>query len=193
MKSESKLGHHPKAKSQSIQSKWVKIKSIWNQHDMGHPARLFYGVPRAVRREPTFLVPWFNCTGVSRGLTGNSVVGRRRAVGPLASLRADNPPFSRGAERMGHPGCGVGGVRVWGVRFRYACDPDSDRQPRESAREAAARCVRGQCAAGCGLVAIEGETLIEEALRSGLTLKTVFVSERREARGGCRARLRCCI
>lgn len=32
-----------------------------------------------------------------------------------------------------------------------------------------------------GLVAIEGEHLIEEALRSGITLKTVFLSERREA------------
>ncbi len=35
-----------------------------------------------------------------------------------------------------------------------------------------------------GLVAIEGETLIAEALRSGLLLKTVFVSERREVPRG---------
>jgi TrmH family RNA methyltransferase len=35
-----------------------------------------------------------------------------------------------------------------------------------------------------GLVAIEGETLVREALRSGLLLKTVFVSERREVPGG---------
>jgi TrmH family RNA methyltransferase len=39
----------------------------------------------------------------------------------------------------------------------------------------------GSARLGAGLVAIEGETLIEEALRSGLTLKTVFVSEGREA------------
>jgi TrmH family RNA methyltransferase len=39
----------------------------------------------------------------------------------------------------------------------------------------------GNARLGAGLVAIEGETLIEEALRSGLTLKTVFVCERREA------------
>src|SRR6266581_4487638 len=32
-----------------------------------------------------------------------------------------------------------------------------------------------------GLVAIEGDHLLEEALRSGMVLKTVFVSERREA------------
>lgn len=32
-----------------------------------------------------------------------------------------------------------------------------------------------------GLVAIEGDHLLEEALRSGMALKTVFVSERREA------------
>src|ERR1700738_3969321 len=31
-----------------------------------------------------------------------------------------------------------------------------------------------------GLVAIEGEHLLEEALRSGMVLKTVFISERRE-------------
>jgi len=35
-----------------------------------------------------------------------------------------------------------------------------------------------------GLVAIEGETLVHEALRSGLLLKTVFVSERREVPRG---------
>jgi TrmH family RNA methyltransferase len=35
-----------------------------------------------------------------------------------------------------------------------------------------------------GLVAIEGETLVNEALRSGLLLKTVFVSERREVPRG---------
>jgi TrmH family RNA methyltransferase len=39
----------------------------------------------------------------------------------------------------------------------------------------------GNARLGAGLAAIEGETLIEEALRSGLALKTVFVSERREA------------
>ena len=32
-----------------------------------------------------------------------------------------------------------------------------------------------------GLVAIEGETLLKEAIRSGLPLKTIFVSERVEA------------
>src|SRR5258708_31065218 len=31
-----------------------------------------------------------------------------------------------------------------------------------------------------GMVAIEGDHLLEEALRSGMVLKTVFVSERRE-------------
>ena len=35
-----------------------------------------------------------------------------------------------------------------------------------------------------GLIAIEGETLVEEALRSSLLLKTVFVSERREVPRG---------
>ncbi len=35
-----------------------------------------------------------------------------------------------------------------------------------------------------GLIAIEGETLVHEALRSGLLLKTVFVSERREVPRG---------
>ena len=35
-----------------------------------------------------------------------------------------------------------------------------------------------------GLIAIEGETLVHEALRSGLLLKTVFVSERREVPSG---------
>src|SRR3984893_2464739 len=34
-----------------------------------------------------------------------------------------------------------------------------------------------------GMVAIEGDHLLEEALRSGMVLKTVFVSERREMPG----------
>jgi TrmH family RNA methyltransferase len=38
----------------------------------------------------------------------------------------------------------------------------------------------GQSRLSGGLVAIEGEHLLEEALRSGIVLKTVFVSERRE-------------
>ncbi len=38
----------------------------------------------------------------------------------------------------------------------------------------------GQARLSSGLVAIEGEHLLEEALRSGQVLKTVFVSERRE-------------
>ncbi len=38
----------------------------------------------------------------------------------------------------------------------------------------------GQARLSGGLVAIEGEHLLEEALRSGMVLKTVFVSERRE-------------
>jgi TrmH family RNA methyltransferase len=38
----------------------------------------------------------------------------------------------------------------------------------------------GQARLSGGLVAIEGDHLLEEALRSGMVLKTVFVSERRE-------------
>jgi TrmH family RNA methyltransferase len=38
----------------------------------------------------------------------------------------------------------------------------------------------GQARLSSGLIAIEGEHLLEEALRSGQMLKTVFVSERRE-------------
>src|SRR5580698_3215837 len=38
----------------------------------------------------------------------------------------------------------------------------------------------GQARLSAGMVAIEGEHLLEEALRSGMVLKTVFVSERRE-------------
>jgi RNA methyltransferase, TrmH family len=38
----------------------------------------------------------------------------------------------------------------------------------------------GQSRLSGGMVAIEGEHLLEEALRSGMVLKTVFVSERRE-------------
>src|ERR1700754_2939392 len=39
---------------------------------------------------------------------------------------------------------------------------------------------QGQARLSGGLIAIEGEHLLEEALRSGMVLKTVFVSERRE-------------
>jgi TrmH family RNA methyltransferase len=39
----------------------------------------------------------------------------------------------------------------------------------------------GQARLASGLIAIEGEHLLEEALRSGQALKTVFLSERREA------------
>ena len=41
----------------------------------------------------------------------------------------------------------------------------------------------GQARLSGGLVAIEGEHLLDEALRSGMVLKTVFVSERRDAPG----------
>src|ERR1700730_17184590 len=39
---------------------------------------------------------------------------------------------------------------------------------------------QGQARLSGGMVAIEGDHLLEEALRSGIVLKTVFVSERRE-------------
>ncbi len=39
---------------------------------------------------------------------------------------------------------------------------------------------QGQARLSGGMVAIEGDHLLEEALRSGMVLKTVFVSERRE-------------
>jgi TrmH family RNA methyltransferase len=39
---------------------------------------------------------------------------------------------------------------------------------------------QGHARLGGGMVAIEGDHLLEEALRSGMVLKTVFVSERRE-------------
>ena len=39
---------------------------------------------------------------------------------------------------------------------------------------------QGQARLSGGLVAIEGDHLLEEAIRSGMVLKTVFVSERRE-------------
>ena len=38
----------------------------------------------------------------------------------------------------------------------------------------------GQARLSGGMVAIEGDHLLEEALLSGMVLKTVFVSERRE-------------
>src|ERR1700735_3404309 len=38
----------------------------------------------------------------------------------------------------------------------------------------------GQARLASGLIAIEGEDLLEEAVRSGQALKTVFVSERRD-------------
>ncbi len=41
----------------------------------------------------------------------------------------------------------------------------------------------GQARLASGLIAIEGEHLLEEALKSGRALKTVFVSERREVPG----------
>jgi hypothetical protein len=60
---------------QSIQNTWVRIKSIQNQHDMGHPAlnyfaqpRIALRKPRAVRRRPTFLDSLLLIVqGVSRG------------------------------------------------------------------------------------------------------------------------------
>jgi TrmH family RNA methyltransferase len=39
---------------------------------------------------------------------------------------------------------------------------------------------QGHARLGGGMIAIEGDHLLEEALRSGMVLKTVFVSERRE-------------
>ena len=47
----------------------------------------------------------------------------------------------------------------------------------------------GQARLSGGLIAIEGDHLLEEALRSGMVLKTVFVSERREVPRGVTAKI----
>ena len=57
---------------------------------------------------------------------------------------------------------------------------DGDFEQDECAGEAAAGGVSGHARLSGGMVAIEGDHLLEEALRSGMVLKTVFVSERRE-------------
>ena len=43
-----------------------------------------------------------------------------------------------------------------------------------------------------GMVAIEGDHLLEEALRSGMVLKTVFVRSGGRCRRLCRVGWRCC-
>ena len=50
----------------------------------------------------------------------------------------------------------------------------------------------GQARLSGGLVAIEGEHLLEEALRSGMVFKTVFVAEGRGVPGMCLGGWRCC-
>ena len=71
------------------------------------------------------------------------------------------------------------GSLVPSVRFRlddYAADPRH--QPRQRAGQTASRGLRWQHRLSGGLVALEGENLLREAIASGLPLKTIFLSER---------------
>jgi RNA methyltransferase, TrmH family len=67
-----------------------------------------------------------------------------------------------------------------GVRFVEMRTPDLVVSSRANARVKQLRAAfQGHARLSGGMVAIEGDHLLEEALRSGMVLKTVFVSERR--------------
>jgi RNA methyltransferase, TrmH family len=68
-----------------------------------------------------------------------------------------------------------------GVRFLQMLIPEMVISSRANARVKQLRAAfQGHARLSGGMVAIEGDHLLEEALRSGMVLKTVFVSERRE-------------
>src|SRR5271154_5806272 len=68
-----------------------------------------------------------------------------------------------------------------GVRFVEMQTPELVISSRTNARVKQLRAAfQGHARLSGGLVAIDGDHLLEEALRSGMVLKTVFVSERRE-------------
>jgi TrmH family RNA methyltransferase len=68
-----------------------------------------------------------------------------------------------------------------GVRFLKMMIPNMLVSSRTNTRVKQLRAAfQGQARLSGGLVAIEGDHLLQEALRSGMVLKTVFVSERRE-------------
>src|SRR5271154_3004971 len=68
-----------------------------------------------------------------------------------------------------------------GVRFVEMQTPELVISSRTNARVKQLRAAfQGHARLSGGLVALEGDHLLEEALRSGMVLKTVFVSERRE-------------
>src|SRR5271170_309879 len=67
-----------------------------------------------------------------------------------------------------------------GVRFVEMQTPEMVVSSRTNARVKQLRAAfQGHARLSGGMVAIEGDHLLEEALRSGMVLKTVFVSERR--------------
>src|SRR5271163_424932 len=67
-----------------------------------------------------------------------------------------------------------------GVRFVKMQTPELVVSSRANARVKQLRAAfQGHARLSGGMVAIEGDHLLEEALRSGMVLKTVFVSERR--------------
>jgi len=68
----------------------------------------------------------------------------------------------------------------YGVRFVEMQTPEMMVSSRANARVKQLRAAfQGHARLSGGMVAIEGDHLLEEALRSGMVLKTVFVSERR--------------
>jgi RNA methyltransferase, TrmH family len=71
-----------------------------------------------------------------------------------------------------------------GVRFGEMQTPELVVSSRANARVKQLRAAfQGHARLSGGMVAIEGDHLLEEALRSGMVLKTVFVSERRAVPG----------
>ncbi|WP_246373949.1 TrmH family RNA methyltransferase [Tunturiibacter gelidoferens] len=71
-----------------------------------------------------------------------------------------------------------------GVRFGEMQTPELVVSSRANARVKQLRAAfQGHARLSGGMVAIEGDHLLEEALRSGMVLKTVFVSERRTVPG----------
>jgi RNA methyltransferase, TrmH family len=71
-------------------------------------------------------------------------------------------------------------AKGYGVRFVEMQTPEMVVSSRANARVKQLRAAfQGHARLSGGMVAIEGDHLLEEALRSGMVLKTVFVSERR--------------
>ena len=92
------------------------------------------------------------------------------------------PEVTPQSRTLAYRRCGLKPQPGGGVRFDEMTASETVVASRTNARVKQLRAAfQGRARLSGGMVAVEGDHLLEEALRSGMVLKTVFVSESREA------------